>query len=86
MGLGYHAPDSINDSSESMKSWGRFAIDPTLAAYRRKIHELSPCTKQIPAVGVDHDLAKVGVEGSNPFARSKYFNSLSILAPGDPDA
>jgi hypothetical protein len=22
--------------------------------------------------GVEHDLAKVGVEGSNPFARSKY--------------
>ena len=27
--------------------------------------------------GVEHNLAKVGVEGSNPFARSNYFNVLS---------
>ena len=27
--------------------------------------------------GVEHDLAKVGVEGSNPFARSKKFNYLA---------
>jgi hypothetical protein len=26
--------------------------------------------------GVEHDLAKVGVEGSNPFARSKFFKPL----------
>jgi hypothetical protein len=26
--------------------------------------------------GVEHDLAKVGVEGSNPFARSKIFNDI----------
>ena len=28
----------------------------------------------------DHDLAKVGVEGSNPFARSKIFNGLALRA------
>jgi hypothetical protein len=27
--------------------------------------------------GVEHDLAKVGVEGSNPFARSNKFNDLA---------
>ncbi len=26
--------------------------------------------------GVEHNLAKVGVEGSNPFARSNYFNDI----------
>ena len=26
--------------------------------------------------GVEHNLAKVGVEGSNPFARSNVFNAL----------
>jgi hypothetical protein len=26
--------------------------------------------------GVEHDLAKVGVEGSNPFARSKISNYI----------
>ena len=26
---------------------------------------------------VEHDLAKVGVEGSNPFARSNYFQGLA---------
>jgi hypothetical protein len=26
--------------------------------------------------GVEHNLAKVGVEGSNPFARSNGFNAL----------
>ena len=26
-----------------------------------------------PAFGIEHDLAKVGVEGSNPFARSSDF-------------
>src|SRR5438552_15734936 len=28
--------------------------------------------------GVEHDLAKVGVEGSNPFARSKFSNTYLI--------
>ena len=32
--------------------------------------------------GVEHDLAKVGVEGSNPFARSKNFNYLASFACG----
>ena len=27
-----------------------------------------------------YDLAKVGVEGSNPFARSKNFNGLALRA------
>ncbi len=30
--------------------------------------------------GVEHNLAKVGVEGSNPFARSNYFNDLGDIA------
>ena len=29
--------------------------------------------------GVEHDLAKVGVEGSNPFARSNKFNDLADM-------
>ncbi len=29
--------------------------------------------------GVEHNLAKVGVEGSNPFARSKNFKKISGL-------
>ena len=27
--------------------------------------------------GVEHDLAKVGVEGSNPFARSKFIHAIN---------
>ena len=27
-------------------------------------------------LGAEHDLAKVGVEGSNPFARSNWFKHL----------
>ena len=30
---------------------------------------------------MEHDLAKVGVEGSSPFARSKIFNGLALRAP-----
>ena len=30
--------------------------------------------------GVEHNLAKVGVEGSNPFARSNDFNDLGDTA------
>ncbi len=30
--------------------------------------------------GVEHNLAKVGVEGSNPFARSNVFNDLGDTA------
>jgi hypothetical protein len=30
--------------------------------------------------GVEHNLAKVGVEGSNPFARSNNFNALGDKA------
>ena len=29
--------------------------------------------------GVEHNLAKVGVEGSNPFARSNDFNDLAPI-------
>jgi hypothetical protein len=35
--------------------------------------------------GVEHDLAKVGVEGSNPFARSKNFNYLASFECGPCD-
>ena len=31
--------------------------------------------------GVEHNLAKVGVEGSNPFARSKFFKGLGVIWP-----
>jgi hypothetical protein len=30
--------------------------------------------------GVEHNLAKVGVEGSNPFARSNDFNDVGDIA------
>src|SRR5262245_32345449 len=33
--------------------------------------------------GVEHDLAKVGVEGSNPFARSKILNDINKLTRQD---
>src|SRR3546814_11314312 len=29
--------------------------------------------------GVEHNLAKVGVEGSNPFARSRFHNKFSAI-------
>ena len=29
--------------------------------------------------GVEHNLAKVGVEGSNPFARSSIFKGLQLV-------
>jgi hypothetical protein len=29
--------------------------------------------------GVEHDLAKVGVEGSNPFARSNFSRHMNVL-------
>src|SRR4028119_532838 len=32
--------------------------------------------------GVEHNLAKVGVEGSNPFARSSVFNQADSERPG----
>src|SRR5438094_4828267 len=35
--------------------------------------------------GVEHDLAKVGVEGSNPFARSKFQIRFNRLPPGGPE-
>src|SRR5437588_149028 len=33
---------------------------------------------------VEHDLAKVGVEGSSPFARSKNFHPSNKFGPGSP--
>src|ERR1700733_22087 len=35
--------------------------------------------------GVEHNLAKVGVEGSNPFARSKFLFKIKVLPMGDPE-
>jgi hypothetical protein len=32
--------------------------------------------------GVEHNLAKVGVEGSNPFARSSFDNNIVFLKVG----
>ena len=42
-----------------------------LAAHCRSIPNGCGCSS-----GVEHDLAKVGVEGSNPFARSSWFKRL----------
>jgi hypothetical protein len=36
--------------------------------------------------GVEHNLAKVGVEGSNPFARSSFFKHFRIIRPLRPRA
>jgi hypothetical protein len=36
--------------------------------------------RDFDALSVEHNLAKVGVEGSNPFARSKIFNGLALRA------
>ena len=35
--------------------------------------------------GIEHNLAKVGVEGSNPFARSNVFNNLATFGVGETD-
>ena len=36
------------------------------------------CSVSVPRAGrMEHNLAKVGVEGSSPFARSKAFNGLA---------
>ena len=35
-----------------------------------------PDTERGRSSGVEHDLAKVGVEGSNPFARSNIYQSI----------
>jgi hypothetical protein len=32
-----------------------------------------------PGREVEHKLAKVGVEGSNPFARSSFINDLAVI-------
>ena len=56
------------------------------AAYERTADNLVPvpATSEAQSVfrppqPIEHNLAKVGVEGSNPFARSNYFNSLLLL-------
>jgi len=39
------------------------------------------CSVSVPRTGrIEHNLAKVGVEGSNHFARSKIFNGLALRA------
>ena len=39
----------------------------------------TPLTERGRSSGVEHNLAKVGVEGSNPFARSKIFKNVRAL-------
>ena len=47
-------------------------------------HSCAPCRRAIAGFGcgcssgVEHDLAKVGVEGSNPFARSRFFANMQV--------
>src|SRR4051812_28796598 len=48
-----------------LQSRAPFGIASRLTAFRPAAHGCG-CSS-----GVEHDLAKVGVEGSNPFARSK---------------
>ena len=46
--------------------------------------EAAPLTERGRSSGVEHNLAKVGVEGSNPFARSILLShnlSLLVTAP-----
>jgi hypothetical protein len=40
---------------------------------------MPPETPSGRSSGVEHDLAKVGVEGSNPFARSNFSNNFLYL-------
>src|SRR5262245_25335358 len=57
------------DKRPGLPSAARFAIAlPASGAYLPDIG--CGCSS-----GVEHNLAKVGVEGSNPFARSKHFNA-----------
>jgi hypothetical protein len=37
-----------------------------------------------PGREVEHKLAKVGVEDSNPFARSKFLNDLALIYVSEP--
>ena len=49
---------------------------------RRGVYEATPATAQSGrSSGVEHNLAKVGVEGSNPFARSSLFKDLAYHWP-----
>ena len=40
---------------------------------------MPPETPSGRSSGVEHDLAKVGVEGSNPFARSNFITDIKKL-------
>jgi hypothetical protein len=40
-----------------------------------------PSAERGRSSGVEHNLAKVGVEGSNPFARSSRFSNLTFPLP-----
>ena len=53
---------------------GPCVIYPARAGPSRR-HRCCGCSS-----GVEHNLAKVGVEGSNPFARSNIFPGISVLA------
>ncbi len=40
--------------------------------------EAAPSTERGRSSGVEHNLAKVGVEGSNPFARSSRSSTINV--------
>jgi hypothetical protein len=45
----------------------------------RSFGRLVPATGRGRSSGVEHNLAKVGVEGSNPFARSRILQNINAL-------
>src|SRR5258708_18693748 len=48
--------------------------------YQRRLPASYPAgSERGRSSGVEHDLAKVGVEGSNPFARSNFFTETKRL-------
>src|SRR6185369_3374362 len=63
------------------RAWPSLAVRP-FAMLGARLTSAGPVPASAPSgrsSGVEHNLAKVGVEGSNPFARSSFLNYLGKL-------
>ena len=85
----------ISDQGAFTRGWGCAAPAPNGAPRKRPLQTAGPfvssATPVTPAAlergrssGVEHNLAKVGVEGSNPFARSRFCKSFEALTKRPP--
>ena len=70
--IGWLGARSVHKSSA--KGGGRGLPGASLVAYKRHLTgaPVGDNLKRGRSSGVEHHLAKVGVEGSNPFARSSF--------------